>query len=382
MSIERRKQTDLMLLRHVAEIVSKNLNIPFFIIDPDIVNKVFEEVKQLPKIEEKYSQKDLYAEVSDFVSKITVNKLKSEEEFHKLIEKFITSLDKEKSYEAIIILPGVFDIPIGTQIGILEIVEQKIDDPIVNEYLENLKDKKRVILDNRSQAKILFKAYTSIYVTDVLFKNLELPFAILSLILDFDLDARDCAGYIKSPDISSIYFIEPQNEIRGWTRYHPKFMAEYFENLSKISLNKRPNSLEQKVLQAIQVYGLSRLSHKPEIRFIFLVSSFESLLLTEDDRDYLGKKLSEKTAFLLENTYEKRLDLYKIMKRLYGKRSSLIHNGKTNISDAEIKKLEGLFRILVFRILELNKIYSKMEQKSQDKDREGIEDYINMLKFS
>jgi len=193
---------------------------------------------------------------------------------------------------------------------------------------------------------------------DVFYKMLELPFGILSLIMDFDCDVRDCAGIIRSPDISKVMFLEPQNEIRGWSRYRAEDRAEYLEILSDISLDNKPNRLRQKVLQAIQVFGLSRLSRKPEIRFLLLISSFESLLLTKNDRDYLGKKLSEKTAFLLESEYQKRIDLYKLMKKFYGQRSALVHSGKSKISDMDVRNLENIFRAVVFRILELSTIPS------------------------
>ena len=382
MSEEKRKQTGAKIQKHLAETISKNLNIPVFVIDQEIIDKLFEEVKQLPEIEKKYSQEELYREVSDFLSKLTVFRPKSEAEIKERFAEFLTSLETEKNYEATIILPSVIGLPIGTKIGHLEIVEQNIDDEKLDEYLQFLKKEKNVHIDGRSQGKVLFTAYTSTNVTDVLYKHLELPFAILSLILDFDLDVRDCTGIIKSPDISTAYFLEPHNEIRGWSRYHPDFLAEHLDKLSRISLDKKPNRLKQKILQAIQVYGLSRLSYKAEIRFLFLVSSFESLLLTENDRDYLGKKISEKTAFLLEDEYEKRLELYKLMKGFYGKRSSLVHRGKIEISDSEVRTIENLFRALVFKILELSNEYTKMEQKSHNKDKEGIEDYINKLRFS
>ena len=113
-----------------------------------------------------------------------------------------------------------------------------------------------------------------------------------------------------------------------------------------------------------------------------LISSFESLLLTENDRDYLGKKLSEKVSFLIESEYQRRIDLYRLMKKLYGQRSALIHRGNLKISDTDVRNLENTFKAVVFQILALSKKYTKMEQKSHNKDKEGIEDYINKLKFS
>ena len=51
---------------------------------------------------------------------------KDEAEAKERIREFLESLEKEKSYEATIILPCVIGLPIGTKIGSFEIVEQKI----------------------------------------------------------------------------------------------------------------------------------------------------------------------------------------------------------------------------------------------------------------
>lgn len=382
MSEEKRKHFGKEIQKHFAELISKNLKVPVFVVNSDKVDEIIEVVKQLPDIEKKYSANELYREVSHFVSKFTLFRSKNDKEVKKILETFLTSLEKEKRYEATIVLPGVIGLPVGTKIGHLEIIERNKNDKKLDEHLCFLEERKHLYTENRSHGKIKFKAYTSINVLDVFYKELELPFGILSLITYFDLDVRDCAGIIRSPDVSTVFYLEPHKEIHGWSRYSADIFSKYLKTLSNISLNKKPNRLQQKILQAIQIFGLSRLSHKSEIRLLLLISSFESLLLTENDRDYLGQKLSEKTSFLLENEYKKRLKLYKLMKELYGKRSGLVHRGKSEISDIEVKTLEHLFRNVTIKILDLSKDYTKMEQKSHEKDREGIEDYINNLRFS
>jgi hypothetical protein len=378
---ERRKQGTTKVGEHLAEAIASDLNIPVIVINPENADNLFGIAKQLQGIEKIYSQQELYTEVSGFLGSMTFLLSKSDEERKQRIEYFLKSLQTEKSYEARVILPGVIDLPIGTKIGPLEIVEPNLDETL-EEHLKYLEDKEKVYLQGRSHGQILFKEYASFNVVDVLYKKLELPIALLSLLFGFDLDVRDCSGLIRSPDTSMTHFLQPHSEIRGWCRYFPDIHANELEKLSRISVDKKPSQLVKKVLQSIQIYGLSRLSRRPEIRFLFLISSFESLLLTKSDRDYLGKKLSEKTAFLLENNYEKRLKLYRLMKGFYGKRSDLVHSGKTDTTEAEVWTLDGIFRALVFRVVELSEQYTKMEQRARDNEKEGIEDYINELKFS
>ena len=139
--------------------------------------------------------------------------------------------------------------------------------------------------------------------------------------------------------------------------------------------------LEAKIIQAVQVFWLSRQSTRAESRFVLLISALESLLLTQNDRDYLGHKLAEKAAFLLEQERDKRLDLSKRIKRYYGKRSDLMHTGQASIREGDVRAVDNIFIGLAFRLLELTNSYDKMEQKSHDRDKEGIEDYIDSLKF-
>ena len=70
------------------------------------------------------------------------------------------------------------------------------------------------------------------------------------------------------------------------------------------------------------------------------------------------------------------------MKKYYGKRSSLVHNGENTIDGEDSKTVENIFRSLILKLLDLSNTYNKMDQKSHEKDEEGVEDYLNSLKFS
>ena len=180
-----------------------------------------------------------------------------------------------------------------------------------------------------------------------------------------------------------IQFLSPQGHF-GWSNFPKKHFEKYLDILSNITQKSYSTKLEKKILQSLQIYGLSRVTKQIEIRFLLMISAFESLLLTKNDRDYLGKKLSEKTAFLIEEKHNERLYLYKLMKDYYGKRSSLVHGGKNKIDKSDERTVNEIFEILIFKLLELSKKYDKMEQKysNRPEEKEGIEDLINEYKFS
>ena len=67
--------------------------------------------------------------------------------------------------------------------------------------------------------------------------------------------------------------------------------------ITKMGINKHTSELEKRVLNAIDIFGLSDDATALEIR----------LLLSEGDKDYLDWKLSEKVAFLVADTREWRV---------------------------------------------------------------------------
>jgi hypothetical protein len=106
--------------------------------------------------------------------------------------------------------------------------------------------------------------------------------------------------------------------------------------------------------------------------------------LTKNDRDYLGLKVAEKTAFLLETTQENRIILYKALKKFYRLRSELIHSGSRKIQESEFIQLKNLVYRTLLKMLDLSIYYTQMEEQSEESKEikiDGIEDILLKLKF-
>ena len=367
--------------KNLAKLLSDELKIRVVTIEPPWVDSMYEAVKKdVPQLESLFTEAELRREVSDFLGKVVVFRPKNEE-LGELITEFIEDLKEEKEYMAILLLNGIIDLPIGTRIGTMQIVEKDESRKELMEHIKYLEEKRLISAHNRSWAVVKFKSHRTIDLSEVLYKILELPYSVLSLITHINLDARDTVGAIYSPK-KTVWFLGTDFRAAGWSKYRGDLYGKYMDLLSAISQKVKPTKLEQKIIQAIQVFWMSRLSSRTEIRFLILIAAFESLLLTQNDRDYLGVKLAEKTTFLLEKEADKRTELFKLMKTYYGKRSDLVHKGDNRITRADELTAENIFRNLVFRMLELTSIYQKMEQKGHDRDRQGIEDYIDSLKFA
>lgn len=135
-------------------------------------------------------------------------------------------------------------------------------------------------------------------------------------------------------------------------------------------------------MRSIRIVGLVRASKQPQIKLLFNIAALESLLLTKNDRDYLGNKLAEKTAFLLGKDFEQRMKIFRDIKKLYSKRSALIHGGKEqDISIRDERQSEMYVKEVIFKLAELYKQYKEIEGKSKSSQSEGLEDLFNSLKF-
>ena len=338
-------------------------------------------LKKIPKIENIFSEGELYEESNFFYPFLLISYPKKITEKKEKISNAVNYLISKKEYLGIILLDTIRDLPIGIKIGKLEIIQENRSETHLREHLEYMEKKEGIKLKGCSWAQIKFTSNRIYGVKNDLYNELSVPYSVLSLLLLIDLDVAASIGAIYHPN-GRIEFLRPFKPI-GITSFPNVYMSQ-LQILSEITTKQNPTKLEKKIIQALQIYNLSKISKKTEIRFLLTIAAFESLLLTNNDRDYLGKKLSEKTAFLLADTYENRIELYRLMKKYYELRSTVIHGGSTVIEKFDERTVKEIFEDLIFKIIELTKKYDKMEQKDYTKpnDKEGLEDLINQKKFS
>lgn len=80
------------------------------------------------------------------------------------------------------------------------------------------------------------------------------------------------------------------------------------------------------LLQAIELYGRSSLSHDPRDKLLWIVVALESLLI-KGERESLSKKVGERMAFLVGKTLEHRQHIISTYKKAYKLRSEAVHQG-------------------------------------------------------
>jgi len=140
-------------------------------------------------------------------------------------------------------------------------------------------------------------------------------------------------------------------------------------------LISKPNKtqIEKNLLLAIEWIGLAITEKDPAKSLISYVISIETMLRSKDKN--ITSQLAEWLAFLLESDYNKRMKIYNQFKELYGKRSSIAHNGSKSISKKDLITAFYFCKKMVITFLINDNLtkYNKIDD---------LKDYISLLKFT
>lgn len=155
-----------------------------------------------------------------------------------------------------------------------------------------------------------------------------------------------------------------------------EYQSKFEEEISKLTdiLTKPKSEIDTKIRNTLGIFGFQVSITNVQVRFVLLVTCLESLLSTDSDRDYLGWKLAEKTAFLSKN---RRL-VFKGVKEAYGKRSAFIHGSSSQkprkiITEDDVNTMQGTVISVLRKLIEFREAgYTKMKD---------INDYIEKIKF-
>lgn len=134
------------------------------------------------------------------------------------------------------------------------------------------------------------------------------------------------------------------------------------------------NDMETQVMRSIIWFGESKIEHDKSARFLKLSLVLECLLnLSKNEPVTLS--LSERVAFILEDSLEKRVALAARLSKLYSVRSQIVHNGSSNVEVELLFELEQIVFQLIKKFLTQSK-YASLETKKQLKIK------MNEIKFS
>jgi hypothetical protein len=171
----------------------------------------------------------------------------------------------------------------------------------------------------------------------------------------------------------------------------PPWLDNKISNLTNITEKNNRTELENRIVNAINIFGMIKENTQLEIRFLLCIISLEGLLHGKDDKDYLGSRLADKMAFLLGDLPEwltknrnllpeSRREMAALTLRLYGKRSALAHTGKgKEIEAADFNDASMILRLAIEKLTELAKL--DYIQLAKEEKKRSIDGFIEDLKY-
>jgi hypothetical protein len=125
--------------------------------------------------------------------------------------------------------------------------------------------------------------------------------------------------------------------------------ALHFEKVCEL-LNRKRNEIENVLLASIRWAGRATASSRNEDALLLYVIALESLVLADQDPRELSYRLRLRTACLLGNELEARQEISKRISDLYTIRSNIVHNGRYEVSDADLSSVKTIVQHAILHI--------------------------------
>lgn len=393
------------------------------------VDEMLDEIEQIPELKNAFTWNDLFGIFNHPIS------LKKQEELYKIKNKkqLIEYVDKN-----ILIPIDTFnfyfkfgmkgDFRNGFQLGdgifcSLEKIPTKtrkfIKEHMLYEnarkHFPTIKDKDWVRIRKRdSYMRITVKAIGTEKAQEKAIAKLRRNHNILKLIVGNNVRTH------QRPFTSFFYCLETTSTHGGllsdefeskFNIWKPKHADNYIKKINLIFNKKNPTELEQKILNAIDIYGQIEPDTPLNVRFLLCIIGLEGLLLGKEDRDYLGAKIAEKISFLLadvkwwhkeiykipfhkystinnsfvkKHQYDSRVKMNQKVKEFYGKRSQIAHAGISSsnkpITEDDYRWASNFLRWSIELILPMTKKYTHIA-KNSNTDSKYLDLHFQKLRF-
>ena len=126
------------------------------------------------------------------------------------------------------------------------------------------------------------------------------------------------------------------------------------------------NRIHAKLIRGFEWLGEATRNDTLEGRFAKIAFSVEALIGGESRRDLftrsIGATLAERSAFLVGETLDERLDIDKQIRSLYGKRSDIVHGKKSNIIPSELNQFGEIVRRVGWGLIDNMENFTKVEE--------------------
>ena len=404
---------------------------------PKILEQLLDEVNCHSKLEENYTKSDLAGRISggggSFLSeenlysftKKTFSKIKKED-----IKKFVDSciFKDATKYDFYFKFGWVADFPTGYKLGngifySFDKLPKRVKDfllshmPYENERKKHpgFSDEEWIQFRKRdAYMKISVWALGSDKAQEKAFAQMNKNYNIYKILTGKRDDLSHVPFYFFMRDCATNILMLNEAEQIKWNISKFSYFDEHVKKINKIFNKKKISEIEERILDAIEVYGLIESNSSIHVKFTLCITALETLLMGDNEKDYLGLKLAQKISFLLadipwwlkelhdipfnkmrsiitpefieKHLPESRLELYTKVKGFYKKRSKFSHTGKKKKPSETITKedyqwVSYFVQWSVDTMINLSKKYTHMS-KSNNKDKKSLELYFERLIFA
>ena len=397
----------------------------------NILQQLLDEINRSSKLKNNYSKSDLVSMIvgHDPFSENTLNGF-TKKSFSKItrddVKKFVDShiFKNPTSYDFYFKFGHASDFPTGYKLGngifcAVDRLPKRVKEFLVSHMPYENEKKEYPLMSDEEWVKIRKRdAYMKISVMasgsykaqEKAFAQMNQNYNIYKIIYGTMDDFSRPPFYFCMHDCATNDMILNEAEQIKWDIVKSQYFDEQVERINKIFNKKDPTELEQRILAAIEVYGLIESNSSIHVKFFLCIAALETLLLG-NDKDLLGTKLAQRITFLLADTpwwlkkqfnipldkmratinqkfidehlLESRLELHNKIKKFYNKRSKFAHAGKEgkpseSITEADYRWASYFVQLSIYSVINHSKKYTHLT-KSGTKDDKCFELYFEKL---
>jgi len=161
--------------------------------------------------------------------------------------------------------------------------------------------------------------------------------------------------------------------------FQSRFVKHDFSPVGLIEkfCKQNKNQMENRLLMAIELLGRAVYDLGKPISFLFSMMAIEALIQLDTKNlvnQSISAQISEYCAFLLEDTRDKRIEVERMMKRLYGVRSKIAHGSSYKCTLDENKEV-------LYNARDLVSIFFDNHTLSSFTKFDDLRKHIQMLKY-
>ena len=136
--------------------------------------------------------------------------------------------------------------------------------------------------------------------------------------------------------------------------------------------NEDRNEIENRIITSALWIGMANNEEDKNVSFTEYCFALETLLQYDSGKllsPSIGYNISETAAFIISKNYKKRKEIKTKISNLYSLRSAIVHGGKKQVTDSDLKEILTLVMLLVINLYHdkwtqyenIKKLYEKIE---------------------